>query len=92
MGGRRPETDPRDSQPGSRETGDAPGMGVSSERVGHTGPGQVAPEGVRDTSVARDPAPDADVPEQRAGLPEPQPDNDVEPHRLHHRNPGHSHG
>lgn len=93
MAGPPPETGPRDSQPGARETGDAPGMGVSSERVGHAGPGQVGPDGVRDTSVRPEPAADADVPpEQRPGLPEPEPDNDVGPHPLHHRNPGHSHG
>jgi hypothetical protein len=93
MGGHEQETDLRDSQPGSRETGDAPGMGVSSERVGHSGPRQEAPEGVKDNSAVPDPVPDADAPpEQREGLPEPQPDNDVPAHPLHHKNPGHSHG
>jgi hypothetical protein len=42
------------------------GMGVSSERIGHTGPGQQATDGVKDTSVSRDG--DTDVPpEQRPG-------------------------
>ena len=49
-------------------------IGVSSERVGPTGPGQVAPTGTRDTrEVEIDP--DADVPpEQSAGGEEVQPD------------------
>lgn len=43
------------------------GMGVSSERVGPTGPGQVGTHGLRDTSAA-EPAEDADLPpEQRPG-------------------------
>jgi hypothetical protein len=52
----------------------AGGMGVSSERVGPTGPGQVATDGVRATTPEeRDP--DADVPpEQSTGNPEPQPE------------------
>jgi hypothetical protein len=46
---------------------DPAGMGVSSERVGHTGPGQVGTDGVRDTSAIEPPA-DGDVPpEQRPG-------------------------
>jgi hypothetical protein len=49
-------------------------MGVSSERVGHTGPGQQGTDGIKDTSeVVRDP--DADVPpEQTTGQPEPNPE------------------
>ena len=49
-------------------------MGVSSERVGHTGPGQQGTDGIKDTSEAeRDP--DADVPpEQRPGQVEPNPE------------------
>lgn len=40
-------------------------MGVSSEREGHTGPGQTATDGIRDvTSEQRDP--DADVPPEQA--------------------------
>jgi hypothetical protein len=40
-------------------------IGVSSERVGHAGPGQTAPTGVRDTSeIERDP--DEDVPPEQA--------------------------
>jgi hypothetical protein len=47
-------------------------IGVSSERVGHTGPGQQAPTGVRDT---REIEPDDDQPpEQSAGGDEVQPD------------------
>lgn len=48
-------------------------MGVSSERVGHTGPGQVGTHGVRDTGPV-EPAGDADVPpEQRPGAVEDNP-------------------
>jgi hypothetical protein len=48
------------------ETDQAGGMGVSSERVGHTGPGQTGTDGVKDTSVTHDG--DTDVPpEQRPG-------------------------
>ncbi len=68
------ETDVRDSDPNADSPqGLAGGMGVSSERVGATGPGQLAANGVRDTSL--DPADDADVPpEQRPGLPESNPE------------------
>jgi hypothetical protein len=51
MSGHEQDTDIRDSTPNS--TGPeraAGGMGVSSERVGHAGPGQHATDGVRDTS------------------------------------------
>ena len=64
----------RSSTPGSSGPAHAAGgMGVSSERVGPTGPGQVATDGVRDTDPEqRDP--DADVPpEQSTGNPEPSP-------------------
>ena len=49
-------------------------MGVSSERVGHTGPGQQGTDGIKDTSqIERDP--DADVPpEQRPGQVEQNPE------------------
>ena len=51
----------------------AGGMGVSSERVGPTGPGQEATDGLRDVAPhERDP--DAAVPpEQSTGNPEPHP-------------------
>lgn len=63
----------RASQPGA--TGPdaaAGGMGVSSERVGHAGPGQRSTDGVRDNSVTEAGA-DA-PPEQSAGGPEDNPD------------------
>ena len=69
------ETDVRDSTPNSAGPDRAEGgMGVSSERVGPTGPGQVSTDGVRPThAVERDP--DAEVPpEQFTGNPEPQPE------------------
>jgi hypothetical protein len=46
-------------------------MGVSSERVGPTGPGQVATDGVKDTSVA--PVEGDAPPEQAAGGEEARP-------------------
>jgi len=73
MSGHEQETDIRDSTPNS--TGPeraAGGMGVSSERVGPTGPGQAATDGVRDTSPAD--IPDDTPPEQASGGDEPQPD------------------
>lgn len=51
---------------------DGDGMGVSSERVGHTGPGQRATDGVKDTSVDHDGATDV-PPEQRPGSEETNP-------------------
>ena len=54
-------------------------MGVSSERVGPTGPGQVGTSGTRDVGPA-DRAPDADVPpEQAPGGPEKNPDPPIPP-------------
>ena len=53
---------------------DPAGMGVSSERVGPTGPGQVDTDGVRDTSAIES-APGDDVPpEQRPGQVERNPE------------------
>jgi hypothetical protein len=49
----------------------AGGMGVSSERVGHAGPGQEATDGLRD--VHPEPAPDDAPPEQSPGNPETNP-------------------
>jgi hypothetical protein len=75
MSGHEQDTDIRDSTPNS--TGPdraAGGMGVSSERVGPTGPGQDATDGVKDTSPDA-PDPDADVPpEQSAGGDEQKPE------------------
>jgi hypothetical protein len=50
----------------------AGGMGSSSERIGHVGPGQVGTDGLRDTSERDAPA-DA-PPEQSPGGEEPNPD------------------
>lgn len=50
----------------------AGGMGSSSERVGHAGPGQVGTDGLRDTSEIHAPA-DA-PPEQSPGGEEPSPE------------------
>ena len=72
MNGHEQDTDIRDSTPGS--TGPeraAGGMGVSIERVGPTGPGQEATDGVKDTSAA--PADDEAPPEQAPGGEEVQP-------------------
>ena len=63
----------RESQPNAAgPQGAAGGMGVSSERVGPTGPGQEGTDGMRDTSVDRPPDDDA-PPEQRPGNPEENP-------------------
>ena len=66
MSGHEQDTDIRESTPNS--TGPeraAGGMGVSSERVGHAGPGQEATDGVRDTSPT--PLPPDTPPEQAPG-------------------------
>jgi hypothetical protein len=56
----------RRSQPNEVGPHLAPGsMGVSSERVGHAGPGQVGAEGVRETSSSQ--PEDSGAPEQHAG-------------------------
>jgi hypothetical protein len=73
MSGHEQDTDIRDSTPNS--TGPeraAGGMGVSSERVGHTGPGQEATDGVKDTSPT--PLPPDTPPEQAPGNEEEQPE------------------
>ena len=73
MSGHEQDTDLRDSTPDSDgSTRAAGGMGVSSERVGPTGPGQVATDGVKDTSVA--PIEGDTPPEQSAGGEEVQPE------------------
>ncbi|MCW2792107.1 MAG: hypothetical protein JWO76_1205 [Nocardioides sp.] len=70
-----PDSDIRDSTPNANGPDGAAGdMGVSSERVGPTGPGQVGTDGVRPTSRADRPD-DADVPpEQHPGNPEENPE------------------
>jgi hypothetical protein len=73
MSGHEQDTDIRDSTPGPTETERADdGMGVSSERVGHTGPGQEATDGINDTSAA--PMGDDVPPEQAPGAVEVQPE------------------
>jgi hypothetical protein len=76
-GGHAQETELKDSNPNAggpkRAAG---GMGVSSERVGPTGPGQESTDGQRDTRVpGTSGAPDIDdeaaPPEQAPGNPEP---------------------
>lgn len=72
--GHEQETELRDSQPNaSGPEAAAGGMGVSSERVGATGPGQEGTDGERPTYPA-DTEVDPDVPEQSTGNAEPQPD------------------
>ena len=64
MSGHEQDTELRDSNPNaSGPDGLAGGMGVSSERVGETGPGQVSTDGVRDTSEE---AADEDAPAEQA--------------------------
>ena len=73
MSGHEQDTDLRDSTPNSTGPSRAAGgMGVSSERVGHAGPGQHATDGVKDTSPA--PPPGDTPPEQAPGSVEEQPD------------------
>jgi hypothetical protein len=73
MTGHEQDTDIRDSTPNSTGPARAAGgMGVSSERVGPTGSGQEATDGVKGTSVS--PAEDEVPPEQAAGGEEVQPD------------------
>jgi hypothetical protein len=69
------ETDLQASTPNANGPDGAAGdMGVSSERVGPTGPGQVSTDGLRDTSP-QDRPDDADVaPEQASGHPETNPE------------------
>jgi hypothetical protein len=73
MSGERDE-ELRSSTPGSSGPQHAAGgMGVSSERVGHAGPGQEATDGLRDVSE-HERAPDEEtLPEQSAGNPEDNP-------------------
>lgn len=64
MSGHEQDTEQRDSNPNAAgPDGLAGGMGVSSERVGATGPGQVSTDGVRDTSVE---AAEEDAPPEQA--------------------------
>ena len=70
MSGADPQ-DLQESTPGSSGPERAEGgMGVSSERTGHAGPGQHTTDGVRDTSVGG-PERDEVPPEQRPGGEEP---------------------
>ena len=68
-----PAHEERESTPNaSGPAGAAGGMGSSSERIGHTGPGQVGADGLRDTSPVD--SPDDAPPQQSAGGEEPNPD------------------
>ena len=64
-----------DSTPNANGPEGAAGdMGVSSERVGHAGPGQVSTDGLRDTSPVEVPD-DAEVaPDRAPGEPEQNPE------------------
>jgi len=78
--GHAQDTELKDSNPNAAGPERAAGgMGISSERVGPTGPGQEATDGERDTrqaGTAGDPGlSDEDTPvEQSTGNPEPQPE------------------
>jgi hypothetical protein len=73
MTGHEQDTDIRDSTPNSTGPARAAGgMGVSSERVGPTGQGQEATDGVKDTSAV--PVEGDTPPEQSAGGEEVQPE------------------
>jgi hypothetical protein len=63
------------STPGSSGPARASGdMGVSSERVGPTGPGQHSTDGLRDVSEHERDAREETLPEQSPGNPEDNPD------------------
>jgi hypothetical protein len=66
----------RDSNPNaSGPSGAAGDMGVSSERVGPTGPGQVGTDGTRDVTPPDGDEDDAETPpEQSVGNPEDNPE------------------
>jgi hypothetical protein len=65
-------TGPQRASGGSQPAEDA-GMGVSSERVGHTGPGQRATDGLRDVAPHERGAEDEIAPDRLRGEPEPKP-------------------
>lgn len=66
--------DLQSSTPGSTGPERAAGeMGVSSERTGHTGPGQDATDGLRDVSRQERSPDDETLPEQSTGNPEDNP-------------------
>ncbi|MCY7395558.1 MAG: hypothetical protein LH468_05270 [Nocardioides sp.] len=69
------EQDPLPDPTGEARSGD---MGVSSERVGPTGPGQVGSDGVRDVGPPATPVLDA-PPEQSRGGVEVNPDPPIPP-------------
>jgi hypothetical protein len=72
--GEKQEPDIRDSNPNANgPDGAAGGMGVSSERTGHAGPGQHSTDGVRDVTPGESSDEDA-PPEQRPGNPEENPE------------------
>jgi hypothetical protein len=67
-----PETDIRESTPGPADA--SGGIGVSSEREGPTGPGQVGTDGVRDVSPHERVPDDETEPEQAVGAEEDNPE------------------
>lgn len=74
MSGHEQDTEQRDSNPNAGgPEGLAGEMGVSSERVGPTGPGQVSTDGTRDVSEGTDLGDDVS-PEQSAGGSEDNPE------------------
>lgn len=78
-----PDQDPAPDPTGEARSGD---MGVSSERIGPTGPGQVGSDGVRDVGPEQPGRADA-PPEQSRGGVEVNPDPPVPPvagHPSHH--------
>jgi hypothetical protein len=79
MSGHEQDTDIRDSTPNSTGPDRAAGdMGVSSERVGPTGPEQHATDGVRDVAPASAEADEDLPPEQSTGGDEESPEG-IEP-------------
>ena len=69
------DADLRESTPNASGPQHAAGeMGVSSERIGHAGPGQEATDGLRDTAPHERELGEDVPPEQSPGNPEPQPE------------------
>jgi hypothetical protein len=64
---------PGSTGPERASGGEGEGMGVSSERVGHTGPGQRATDGLRDVAPQERSPEDEIAPDRLRGEPEPKP-------------------
>jgi hypothetical protein len=66
-------TGPARASGADQDVGEDAGMGVSSERVGHSGPGQQATDGLRDVAPHERTPDDEVAPDRAAGDPEDNP-------------------